>query len=140
MESWKLLLLALVTIAGAMATAKYEASQYALQRKLSHVLLTLTRIAFGLLIIRLVLNPETPWHYLFPLLLLAGMFAPSHRILLWWFRTHRYKQRIPFVHLGKGWYDTLWMTLSRGNMTLAYCLMTALELTVAVASYGQVVP
>lgn len=140
MESWKLLLLAALTIAGAMATAKYEASQYALQRKLSHVLLTLMRVMFGLMIIRLVLTPETLWHFLFPLLLLAGIFAPSHRISLWWFRTHRYKQRIPFVHLGKGWYDTLWMTLSRGNMTLAYCLMTALEITVAVASYGQVVP
>ena len=140
MESWKLLLLAALTIAGAMATAKYEASQYALQRKLSHVLLTLMRVAFGLLLIRTVLTPETLWHFLFPLLLLAGIFAPSHRVSLWWFRTHRYKQRIPFVHLGKGWYDTLWMTLSRGNMTLAYCLMTAFEHLIAAAMYNQLTP
>ena len=140
MLPWKLLLLAIAAVTGAILTAKYEASQYALQRKLSHVLLTIVRVAFGLLLIRMVLIPETWWHYLFPLLLLAGIFAPSHRILLWWFRTHRYKQRIPFVHLGKGWYDSLWMIAARGNMTLAYCLMTTLELTAAAAAYGQLTP
>jgi hypothetical protein len=139
MLPWKLLLLAIATVTGAMLTAKYEASQYALQRKLSHVLLTIVRVAFGLLLTRMVLIPEGLWYYLFPLLLLAGIFAPSHRILLWWFRTHRYKQRIKWYYLGEGWYDSL-TSWAKDWPRTRFTILCLIELTAALAAYGQLTP
>jgi hypothetical protein len=142
MESWKLLLLALVSIAGAWLSARMEAREYAHNRKVSHFLLTILRLMVAGLVLRSLLpDPvELPVAAL-SLIYMMGIFGPVHRICLNQIRINRYFLHIPWHHLGtESKYDSLFRTLLRGNEKAAFVSMTTFEILIAAAMYNQLTP
>jgi hypothetical protein len=141
MERWKLLLLAAMTIAGAVVAAQAEAREYAAQRNLNHIVLTLLRIAAASLAIRLMGRPENPWVFCMSMIYMAGIFGPIHRTTLNLVRINTYKVRIPWYHLGtQSKLDSLARTLWMGNEKLAFLSMCILETIIAGAMYSQLTP
>ena len=136
----QLLLLILLTLLGAWRSAKWEAREMSLQRKIHHWLLVMVRASAALLLIRLILNPPDLLEYLPPLVMCAGVFGPLHRILLWWYRVNHHPQQnrnLPWHHLGQAYYDRFWVMLWRGNERAAFISMAAFEILVAVVAFIQ---
>jgi hypothetical protein len=141
MLPWKLLLLAIVSIAGAWLSARTEAREFAHNRKVSHLLLTVLRLSVA----GLVLSPLLPDPAELPVVALcltfmAGIFGPVHRVSLNLTRINRYFIHIPWHHLGQAHLDRFWVMLLRGNEKAAFVSMTTLELLIAVAMYQQLTP
>lgn len=141
MLPWKLLLLAIVSIAGAWLSAQQEAREYAHQRKLNHLLLTCLRVTVAIMVLSLLLpDPvELPVVGLC-LTFMAGIFGPVHRVSLNLTRINRYFIHIPWHHLGQAYYDRFWVMLWRGNEGAAFVSMTTFELLIALAMYQQLTP
>ncbi len=141
MESWKLLLLALVTIAGAWLSARMEAREFAHNRKVSHLLLTCLRVMVAGLVLRSLLpDPVELPVVALCLIFMAGIFGPVHRVSLNQIRINRYFVHIPWHHLGQAYYDRFWVMLWRGNEGAAFVSMTTFELLIAAAMYNQLTP
>jgi len=141
MSEWKLLLLALVTIAGAWLSARMEAREFAHNRKVSHLLLTVVRS----MVAGLVLRPLLPDPVELPvvamcLIYMMGIFGPVHRICLNQIRINRYFVHIPWHHLGQAHLDRFWVTLLMGNERAAFVVMSAFELLIAAAMSCQLAP
>ena len=134
----QLLLLILLTLLGAWRSAKWEAREMSLQRKIHHWLLVMVRASAALLLIRLILNPPDLLEYLPPLVMCAGVFGPLHRILLWWYRVNHYPRQnrnLQWHHLSMRGYDLIvaWIP---GPKT-RYGILTGTEVTVAIAAFIQ---
>lgn len=141
MLPWKLLLLAIVSIAGAWLSARMEAREYAHQRKLNHLLLTCLRVTVAVMVLSLLLpDPVELPVVALCLTFMAGIFGPIHRISLNLARINRYFIHIPWHHLGQAYYDRFWVMLLRGNEKAAFVSMTTLELLIAAAMYQQLTP
>lgn len=136
----QLLVLILLTLLGAWRSAKWEAREMSLQRKIHHWLLVMVRAAAALLLIRLILQPQDHWEYLPPLVMSAGVFGPLHRILLWWYRVNHYPKQnrnLEWHHLGQAYYDSFWEILWMGNERAAFISMTVFELIIAAVAFDQ---
>ena len=134
----QLLLLILLTLVGAWRSAKWEAREMSLQRKIHHWLLVMVRTAAALLLIRLILNPPDLLEYLPPLVMCAGVFGPLHRILLWWYRVNHYPKQnrnLPWYHLSMRGYDLIvwWI---RGPKT-RFMTLCSIEVVAAVKAFIQ---
>ena len=141
MLPWKLLLLAIVSIAGAWLSAQQEAREYAHQRKLNHLLLTCLRGMVAILVLKFLLGNQIDLPVMvMALIYSAGIFGPIHRISLNLTRINRYFTHIPWHHLGQAYYDRFWVMLLRGNEKAAFVSMTTLELLIAAAMYQQLTP
>ena len=141
MESWKLLLLALVSMAGAWLSARMEAREFAHNRKVPHLFLMCLRLmAAGLVLGQLLPDPSGLPVVAMSLIYMMGIFGPVHRICLNQIRINRYFVHIPWSHLGQAYYDRFWVMLWRGNEGAAFVSMTALELLIAAAMYNQLTP
>lgn len=141
MLPWKLLLLAIVSIAGAWLSARMEAREYAHQRKLNHLLLTCLRVTVAVMVLSLLLpDPVELPVVALCLTFMAGIFGPVHRVSLNLTRINRYFIHIPWHHLGQAYYDRFWVMLWRGNEKAAFLTMTAFELLIAAAMYQQLTP
>ena len=141
MLPWKLLLLAIVSIAGAWLSARMEAREYAHQRKLNHLLLTCLRVTVAVMVLSLLLpDPVELPVVALCLTFMAGIFGPVHRVSLNLTRINRYFTHIPWHHLGQAYYDRFWVMLLRGNEKAAFVSMTTLELLIAAAMYQQLTP
>jgi len=134
----QLLLLILLTLLGAWRSAKWEAREMSLQRKIHHWLLVMVRASAALLLIRLILNPPDLLEYLPPLVMSAGAFGPLHRILLWWYRVNHHPQQnrnLPWHHLAMRGYDLIvwWLPTPRTR----FITLCALEVLTATAMLFQ---
>lgn len=138
MTTVQLLLLATLTLMGVWVSAKWEAREMSLQRKIHHWLLMLVRFLVAILLIRLIAQPPDLLEYLPPLVMAAGLFGPTHRLLLWYTRTHKYPRQnrnIPWHHLSMRGYDLIvyWIP----NPKTRFTCLTLIELLVAGAGYHQ---
>ena len=143
----QLLLLILLTLVGAWRSAKWEAREMSLQRKIHHWLLVMVRTAAALLLIRLtdglasLVGPEVHrglLEYLPPLVMCAGVFGPLHRILLWWYRVNHHPQQnrsLPWHHLSMRGYDLI-VACIPGPKT-RFITLCALEVLTAMAMLFQ---
>lgn len=102
----------LILSAGVLAymTARWEAWVFYQQQKLNKTLLTLIRLATGILLVGLFTTSLTLPHWCMSLLMMMGVFGPVHRSVLNLTRMTKCRDRnrtIKWHSLNKGPYDSL---------------------------------
>ncbi len=139
MQEWHLTLLIVASLTGAFLFAWKEAAMIVAGKDLNHFLLTVFRLSLALL----VLTPTLPRPVDLPILLMAivmmmGVFAPAHRLCLNHWR-ETLGHRIPWYHLGTGFYDNL-LTPVIPATKFRFLTLCATELLIASAAYTQLTP
>lgn len=136
MNEWHLTILVVTSAIGAWLFAWKEGAMIVAGKDLNHFLLTVFRFMLAML----VLTPLLPRPVEIPtlvmcLLMMMGVFAPAHRMMLN-ARRMDLGHRIEWCHLGKGPYDSLTSFLTPWPKTrfLALCWI---ELLIAAAMYHQ---
>lgn len=134
----------LILSAGVLAymTARWEAWVFYQQQKLNKTLLTLIRLATGILLVGLFTTSLTLPHWCMSLLMMMGVFGPTHRLTLNLTRMTKYRDRnrtIKWHHLGEGWYDNLTRFLAPWPR-IRFISLNLTEALLASAMYQQLQP
>lgn len=111
---WQLLILVLAPAMGGCLSGLWEASmiqgriRQQDRSELPHLVLAAVRVSTAILLILLVWHKHPdPVLLLKSAVIMAGIFAPIHRLVLNWSRIHRYGHRIEWHHMGRNFYDRL---------------------------------
>lgn len=123
-------------------TARWEAWVFYQQQKLNKTLLTLIRLATGILLVGLFTTSLTLPHWCMSLLMMMGVFGPVHRSVLNLTRMTKYRDRnrtIKWYHLGEGWYDNLTSFLAPWPR-IRFMILCSTEALLASAMFQQLQP
>lgn len=136
MHQWQLTILVLASLTGGVLFAWKEAALIVANKDLNHVLLTVFRVMLA----TLVLTPFLPRPVEIPtlvmsLVMMAGFWAPTHRLLL---NERRISlgHRIPWYHLNTGFWDNL-LSMLIPAMKYRFMAMCVIELVIAAAMHAQ---
>lgn len=135
----------LILSAGVLAymTARWEAWVFYQQQKLNKTLLTLIRLATGILLVGLFTTSLTLPHWCMSLLMMMGVFGPTHRLTLNLTRMTKYRDRnrtIKWYSLNKGLYDSFWMLLGAGSEKRSFLIACFGEVFVAILASFKLSP
>lgn len=120
-------------------TARWEAWVFYQQQKLNKALLTVIRLAAGILLVGLFTTSLTLPHWCMSLLMMMGVFGPTHRLTLNLTRMTKYRDRnrtIKWYHLGDGPYDSLTSFLAPWPR-IRFTILNLTELLLASAMFQQ---
>ena len=142
MSNFSLWGLILSTALLAYMTARWEAWVFYQQQKLNKTLLTLIRLATGILLVGLFTTSLTLPHWCMSLLMMMGIFGPVHRCTLNLTRITKYRDRnrtLTWYHMNKGWYDSLTSFLAPWPR-IRFMILCSTELLLASAMFQQLQP